>query len=83
MVDIHSHLSRNEVIGYLAGSQLVETTSTGTTRSKLLPHPTDCAFKASLIINRAYPCNSISKAETRNHNAEMCPEHAVLVHSLV
>lgn len=65
MVDVHSHLSKNEVIGYLAGFQIQETA------------------KSTLVIERAYPCDSISKEEHRSHNAEMCPEAAVLVHSLI
>lgn len=35
-----------------------------------------------MIIQRVYPCDSIAQKQ-RNHNAEMCPESAVLAHSLI
>ena len=73
-MNTHSHLSNAEVIGYLAGIQTLSHTGK---QSKSF-------FKKNnsfvvLICTKVYPCDSIAQ-KRRSHNAEMCPESAVMTH---
>ena len=77
-MNIHAHLSKNEVIGYLAGTQAMSAHGKPGTLS---PHAHEFRCVA-LIVQRAYPCESISQKK-RNHNAEMCPQSAVATHELI
>ena len=69
ILNVHSHLSKNEVIGFLGGFCFESKTNQN---------------QKYILIHQAYPCNStIQNMKERQKNVELCPESAEKARHLI
>ena len=71
MLNVHSHLSEFEVIGFLGGYCFESKNSNQKCNSF------NSWFNLDLLIHSAYPCDSLVQDQReRKRNVELCPESA-------
>lgn len=72
ILNVHSHISKQEVIGFLGGQYIKSQTEGKTCKCPL-------TLFLDIIVQQVYPCDSVvPDARNRSHNVDLCPESANL-----